>query len=77
MGAAGQVAPEWIVCMGALRDVLHDRVACPVRARAVPFTSCMACRRLESRSDDRALGPCCLLDDGQPSASGALTTGRV
>jgi hypothetical protein len=75
MGRARQATPEWIVCMGAQRDVLHGRVSCPTGGH-VAFAVCMACRRLESCSDDRELGPCCLFDDAQAPISGSSSTER-
>jgi hypothetical protein len=61
--------------MGEQRDVLRGRVTCPALG-LVAFAACMACRRLESRSDDRALGPCCRFDDAQAPISGSSRTER-
>jgi hypothetical protein len=45
--------PEWVVCLGELRDIERDRVQCPLTESAVSVADCLACRHLAGVADER------------------------
>ena len=57
------VTPEWIVCQDATRVVERDHVRCPIRGR-VAIAACLACRHLETSSNERSGGSWC--EPGDP-----------
>ena len=46
-------AERWVACLGAVRDVRGDRVACPLLGRAVSVQSCLDCHHLLAVADER------------------------
>lgn len=57
-GLAGP-APEWVVCLGVLREVTDEMVACPlVAGRLTRFEDCLSCRHLAVLADDRERDSC-------------------
>jgi len=60
--------PEWLVCLGAHRDVGTDGVHCPLAASAVSVADCLECHYLSSVSEERGASHWCATGefDGQP-----------
>jgi hypothetical protein len=57
-------ATEWIVCLGALRDVVDGSVACPLAAdEATTLEECLGCRRLALLSNEREPETSCSTDE--------------
>lgn len=52
-------AAEWLVCLGALREVTDEMVACPLAAGGqTRFEDCLSCRHLAVLADDRDRESC-------------------
>jgi len=62
-GDTGAVAPEWIACMGRVRSVVDDAVACPLGTLA-SSTHCLACHFLEGSENDRLFQRGCSVGPG-------------
>jgi hypothetical protein len=57
-GLPGQ-PPEWLVCLGVLREVVDGSVVCPLaKESTMPFEECFECRHLAVHSKDRARESC-------------------
>ena len=51
--------PEWLICLGVLREVVDKSVACPLAKGSMrPFEACLDCRHLAVHSNDRARESC-------------------
>jgi hypothetical protein len=51
--------PEWVVCLGVLREIVGLTVECPLRPGSTrPFEDCFDCRHLAVYSNDRAREAC-------------------
>jgi len=46
-------ATDWIICLGGVRDVRAAGVDCPLRNRPTPVATCVQCRHLAWRRDER------------------------
>jgi len=52
-------AAAWVVCLGALREVTDEMVACPLGAGGqTSFEDCLSCRHLAVLADDRERESC-------------------
>ena len=53
------LAPEWLVCLDVFREVVDNRVECPLAAgSATPIEDCLGCRHLAVLSNDRERESC-------------------
>ena len=52
-------AAEWLVCLGVLREVTDEMVACPLAAGGqTTFEDCLTCHHLVLLADDRERESC-------------------
>ncbi len=63
-------APEWIVCLGAHRDVIEGAVRCGRVARVVSIDACRGCHYLAGIGDERGADNWCSTPEGVVSPDG-------
>lgn len=61
-------ASDWLICLGAQRDIRDRRVTCPLQAGTANLAACLACRHLEWVVEDRGTGPACAIEEPGPVA---------
>ncbi len=54
---------EWIVCVGAQRDVTDGGVACPLTGEAMAFEACLDCHHLAWAAGERDRPSACELNE--------------